>query len=164
MQTNTVINISIGLAIILVVYLIARRLGLAKSAADRKNAKNIGKVSAEIETRILTNNNRFQTSDFFRPETYKSSSKKNLLSDKEVQDYAERLDEALGWSIFPPRAGDDEDSIYAVFQDLENKMQISQLAEKMLYYDVDLRNRLMSALDEDEIDSLMIIINSKPDE
>lgn len=144
-KTALFIKISIAVIILVVVLYVIRtimkRIGLIKSDATLK---------AEAKAEAL------QSSDYFNTNFYKEKTFKHL-SDNEAQKYAQELRRAMRmW-------GTNESRILGVFQKLDCKPQISQIAEKYYQlYSVDLLNELLSELRDSEKAQLWSIIDKMP--
>ena len=141
--------IIIAIAIILVLVFMNKILSVL---GIRKSKTKLEKQEAE---KIL------QVAEYFNPSYYKTKPHKPL-GPSTAKAYAEQLHDS--WKFFRRTWGANEDKILGVFAKLDNKTQISEVAEQ--YYLMrkdDLRARVMRELNAKEQVQLLNIIKSMPD-
>ena len=137
----------IGILVILfIVYKILAATGLVKTAAAKKE-------DAEEKLAVDT----IRTSDIFDPEYARQNKKFTPLGTHKLAVYTEELRKALrGW-------GTDEEAIFVVFGNLNNKCNVSELAatyeEK---YKDNLKTVLLNDLTKEDAATLMSIVNRLP--
>lgn len=147
-DSGKLINIAIFLGIIValfIVYKILGATGLVKTGAKKKEEA--------IESAAI---DAIRTGDIFDPEYYRGRKFMSLGTGK-ISTYTEELRKALrGW-------GTDEEAIFAVFGNLYNKCNVSELAAtyKEKYKD-DLKVALLNDLSKSDAATLMAIVNKLP--
>lgn len=153
----------IGTVILLfVVYQTLKKIGLVRDVTERRQDKMATRIEGAQEREILTVVNNILKSKFFNPNFYKSANTNILLDNIKASQLSTELHSSFGWRFW--NYGDDEERIYGVFRRLQNKTQISQLADEyFLNYGKDLAGVLVERLDRSELVKLMSVINTLPD-
>jgi len=147
-DSDKLISIAIFIGIIValfIVYKILGATGLVKTGAAKKEEA--------IETAAV---DAIRTGDIFDPEYYRGKKFMSLGTGK-ISIYTEELRKALrGW-------GTDEEAVFAVFSNLYNKCNVSEIAAtyKEKYKD-DLKVALLNDLSKSEAVTLMALINKLP--
>lgn len=155
------IYLIITIVVLIVVYQSMKRLGLVQTWYTRRHDKKQEELKHEQEVKEITAVSDINKAPFFKPTYYKSFPSNVLLSEKEALDYANKLGHAMGKWWWQP---DDEAAIYNVFRSLDNKVQVSQVAEAYSnMWNVDLVGYLIERLDSSEISIIMDIVNELPD-
>lgn len=140
--TRLAIFAIIGLIIIWILTTIFKRVGIIKSDEQKEVEKLASGVDKIQEFNPLLN----QTKTFKK------------LSDVETKQAMIRIAQALGG------LGTDESSLFGVFKTLDNKLQISQIAELWYkIYGTDLLEEIKTELREKELAQLNLIIKNLKD-
>ena len=143
-----------GLITIIVFWLVfelMQETGLVKSSQERRGQREQDKLQRKADLAYLT----LQDIDYFKPNYWDGKNKHQLIDQDKADLLAEGLHDALsGW-------GTNETEIFAIFRNLTTGAQISQVAfgYKALY-NADLLTDLIDDLNEDELFSLLTIINN----
>ena len=105
--------------------------------------------------------NQFNSTELFNPNYWKNRGKENeLISDVEARRLATKLDNAF-WSN-AVWTWDDVPEIYGVFDSINYKVNVSQIADEYLQLTGEsLRGRIKNNLKALEISNIMRIINEK---
>lgn len=121
----------------------------------RKILQSFGLISDQRETRDLR---ELQSENYFNPTYWQQFGAGALiLTESDAKRYSDTIKDAYG--IF----NDDENAIYAVFELLKTKSQVSYLALKFnQYYNISLLGYLQSFLNDAELAKVAGIINKKP--
>jgi hypothetical protein len=141
----SVVSILAVIVVIFVVYKIMTGLGLIKTGAKKK---------AEAEQKLSIE--ELRTTDYFNPEYYKDKFFKKIGVNL-ASDLAHELRKATRG------IGTNEEMIYSAFSKLDNKVNISEVAEQyQLHYKTDLRAKLLDELSDKEKVILNELINKLP--
>ena len=136
------------LTLLLIGYLLLKRIGLIESKEEEKVKKGIVDTIMDFRSTNLFDRDRWQTAP-----------RSLLLSSSVAKDYTKKLNDAMSESWF--WGFDDESQIFAIFRGLTSKFQISQLADE--YYRLtndDLLADLLYNLNNEEEYTLAEIINN----
>ena len=146
---GSVVSWVIVLTIVLTVYFVLRRLGLAGNPPSEAE-----EVYEDHMADVLKAEEFMKKTEFLDPNFWKGRVFVNLTSNQ-LQMLATNIYDSWHWY------GDDEASVYAVFESIKSGEQLSQLADAYsLMYKTSLRGKLFEKLDGDEIHQIYLIIKS----
>lgn len=137
----------IGILVLLfIVYKVLSKIGLVKTAADKKEEKQTAEAVSSI-----------RSLKYFEPLYLKDKLDTYQKLGKTAQFYAAQLSKAM--SGF----GTDEETIFSVFGKLKSRENIAEVASYYLNdYNESLQTDLLNELSEDELKTLSDIINKLP--
>jgi hypothetical protein len=134
--------------IVWIVFLLLKRVGLIKDAVTKKLEKDVENAVSEISN-----------TNIFDPNLYKQSNYgyAHLPSNETVNAWVKGIKDSFGWF------NDDEERIYSIFRQMNNKLTVSQVSDAYTQlYRSDLFGDLRDYLNDRELAFLWKIIDSKP--
>lgn len=136
------IYIGITVVILIVIYLVLKRVGLIKTRVEKQAIAEKKKINTDrkiIQTLV-------SRSDYFKPSFYKNRPIGELISEGEAKKYAEQIEDS--WGLL----NDDEEQIFDAFRALTSKAQVSQVADQYSKeFKADLAGELIDKLGKKEL-------------
>lgn len=120
--------------------------------------QTFGLISDPTERQNLQ---KLENQNYFDPDYYKQFLSKGtvyVLTEDRSRQYSKIIYDAMGFF------NDDENAVYAVFEQLTTKCQVSWLSKKFFeYYNISLLEYLRSYFNDSEMAKVAAIINKLPD-
>jgi len=134
-------SIIAAIFVIIIVWRVLGKVGLVESKESRQKKEAV---------------ENFQTSPYFDKDYYKNKSFKSLGAEPAKQ-YAKEIYNTHG--VF----NDSEDTLYSIFGNLKNKVNISEVAEQFYkLYGKDMKGYIANFLDDKEQAKLQTVISKLP--
>lgn len=148
---NEIKNIFVLIGVAIAAYFLSKKLKLFKSKVDENLSKEISKAETFLNE-----------TEYLNPKTYLDSNKGLAFTvSKEIaENWSQQILDSFPENFI---GSTDVETIYRVFSETGNKLQISQIAATYNeMFSRDLRNDLVNYLRPKELHFLYFIINSKP--
>ena len=143
-----------------ILYQVMKRLGLVQTSYIRKHDKEQEELKNEQELKEIKAVSDLNSAPWMSPDFYKKYPASSYMSDQEAIAAANKLGNAMGSRWWHD---DDEPAVYNVFRSLDNKIQVSQVAEEYAnMWNKDLAGYLIERLNSEEISMILDIINQLP--
>lgn len=162
MKQEIIIKIAIGFMLIVVFYLLLKKIGLitTKTKEDKEAEKIAGETKVKVSVQLAKQFNNvidFKNSNLWDVNLWKKQSTSTMLTSASAKLIAKNIKNAFGF------LNDNEEQIYAAFRTMKNKYNVSQVSDAYrILFNEDLAGSLVEKLNDYELSNIWDIVNSKP--